>query len=163
MRNAWVGLGLCLAGVGVGCGQGLTVERGDPQGREGVATVVVEPYAANVVRVTLSLDKSFATAAPGPGFVAKTAGTGWTATRDAQGDRLASPRMVVTVAPQGRPGKMPETGKFFGGSAPYVGLTVRTQEGATLLQLQGWQMAIPNYKDGTHGVLADRRESDHPF
>src|ERR1700733_855660 len=43
----------------------------------GESTIVLEPYAPNVVRVTLSLDKEEATAAPGYGIEAKPAPEGW--------------------------------------------------------------------------------------
>ena len=40
-------------------------------------TIVLEPYAPNIVRVTLSLQPEAAKAAPGFGIVAKPAGAGW--------------------------------------------------------------------------------------
>jgi len=131
------------------------------------ATVVVEPYAPNIVRVTLSLDRARAQAAPGFGFVASPAATGWTASTTGAGDTLRSDRMIVTVSPQSPPGKPTGTGadiaKFFNGSTPWVGLSIKTPEGATLLRLDGWQMSVPNYKDGNHDVLLDRRAGDDSF
>ena len=137
---------------GVAPQRGLTLKRND-------ATVTVTPYAPNIVRVTLSLDQAAATGAPGPGFLARPEATGWTAADD----RLSSSRMVVTVAPQGKPGPQAETAKFFSGSAPYVGLSIKTPEGQSLLDLQGWEMSVPNYKDGDHDVLYDRRPTDDPY
>ena len=170
-------MNVCLAGcaalvalVGLqvsGEAQGLTLTRGLPDQREGQATVMVEPYAPNIVRVTLSLDQAAAIAAPGPGFIAQRSGDGWTSSNDKDGDHLVSSRMVVTVSPQG--GKWTPSGtaadisKFFGGSTPGVGIAIKTPEGADLLQMQGWQMSVPNYKDGNHDVLVDRRSTDHPF
>ncbi len=61
-------------------------------------TIVLEPYAPNIVRVTLSLLKEPATAAPGYGFVASPSAQGWSRQQDAQGDVYRSPRLVVTVA-----------------------------------------------------------------
>jgi alpha-D-xyloside xylohydrolase len=131
------------------------------------ATVVVEPYAPNIVRVTLSLDPARAKAGPGFGFVASPATEGWAASTTAGGDVLRSDRMIVTVSPQSPPGKPTGTGadiaKFFNGSTPWVGLSIKTPEGATLLRLDGWQMSVPNYKDGNHDVLLDRRAGDDPF
>ena len=69
--------------------------------RRDAVTVMVEPYAPNVVRVTLSLMKDRALAEPGYGITAQPAITGWTADSGAGGDVLRSSRMVVTVAPQG--------------------------------------------------------------
>jgi alpha-D-xyloside xylohydrolase len=138
-------------------GQKLTLDRGP-------ATVMVEPYAPNVVRVTLSLIKADALAAPGYGIVAKPMPEGWSVAKDNGRDVLKSSRMVVSVSPPpGAPGPMPETSKFFSGSTPYVGITIKTPEGATLLDMGGWQMAIPNHKDGNYDVEYDRRPTDPPF
>ncbi len=65
----------------------------------GPATVMVEPYAPNIVRITLSLDKAAALAAPGYGFIATAAAQGWTIGKDGAQDTLRSARMVVTVSP----------------------------------------------------------------
>ena len=148
--------GLGLTGAAA-LGQKLTLDRGK-------ATVMVEPYAPNVVRVTLSLIKDRALAAPGYGIVARPAAEGWAVAKDGERDVLRSSRMVVSVSAPSRPGgHMPETSKFFSGSAPYVGVTIKTPEGATLLDMHGWQMAEPNRKDGTYGVMYDRRPTDDPF
>lgn len=137
--------------------QKLTLDRGK-------ATVMVEPYAPNVVRVTLSLLEEEALAAPGYGIVAKPAPDGWTASKDGEQDVLRSSRMVVTVTPPpGHGGLMPETSKFFSGSTPYVGVSIKTPEGTSLLDMHGWQMATPNRKDGTYDVEYDRRPTDKPF
>ena len=75
--------------------------------------------------------------------------------------------MVVTVSPAG--GKYTPTGtqadiaKFFNGSTPGVGLSIKTPTGDSILQMQGWQMSVPNHKDGNSQVLNDRRPSDDPF
>src|ERR1017187_2010528 len=60
-------------------------------------TIVLEPYAPNVIRVTLSLLKEPATSAPGYGFVANPSAEGWSRQQDAQGDVYRSQRLVVTV------------------------------------------------------------------
>ena len=155
-----VGLIGWVVGVGVlSCGaQQLTLQRG-------AATVVVEAYAPNIVRVTLSLDKARALAAAGYGIVARPQADGWTAESGASGDVLRSSRMVVDVAPQPKPytGKLPDTAKFFNGYTPYVGLTIKTPEGATLLDMRGWEMTVPNYKDGNHNILNERRPGDDPY
>ncbi|HTP88922.1 MAG TPA: TIM-barrel domain-containing protein [Bryobacteraceae bacterium] len=129
----------------------------------GEETIRIEPYAPNIVRVTLSLDKEQAEAPPGYGFVAKPAEEGWTQ----EGNVYRSPRMVVTVgAPGGGARPLPsmrDIAKFFNGSAPGAHITVQTPDGKMLVELKSWAMAVPNYKDGTAGVLADRRDSDPPF
>src|SRR5262249_8679867 len=43
----------------------------------GGSTIVLEPYAPNIVRLTLSLKEDKALAAPGYGFVAKPMAEGW--------------------------------------------------------------------------------------
>src|ERR1035437_1134560 len=140
--------------------QQLTLARGE-------ATVVVEAYAPNIVRVSLSLQKSSALAGPGYGIVAKPQPSGWTATSDASGDTMRSSRMIVKVSPQGAPykptGTATDIAKFFNGSTPGVGISIQTPEGTTLLNMQGWQMSVPNHKDGNADILYDRRPSDDPF
>ncbi|MGD0646611.1 MAG: TIM-barrel domain-containing protein [Acidobacteriaceae bacterium] len=155
-----VGSIVCLvsaAALGAGAQQ-LTLQRG-------AATVVVEAYAPNIVRVTMSLDKARALGAAGYGIVARPQSDGWTAESGASGDVLKSSRMVVEVAPQPKPytGKLPDTAKFFQGSTPYVGLTIKTPEGATLVDMRGWEMSVPNYKDGNHAILNERRPGDDPY
>ena len=44
----------------------------------GGSTIVLEPYAPNIIRVTLSLLKQPALAPPGYGFTATPSATGWT-------------------------------------------------------------------------------------
>jgi alpha-D-xyloside xylohydrolase len=142
------------------CAQQMTVSRGD-------VTVMVEPYAANVVRVSISLLKDRATSAPGYGISANPLGSGWTSAANASGDVLRSARMSVTVAPQ--PPKYAPTGtqadiaKFFNGSTPGVSISIRNADGTPLLQMGGWQMSIPNHKDGNASILNDRRSTDDPF
>jgi alpha-D-xyloside xylohydrolase len=58
------------------------------------ATVVLEGFAPNIVRVTLSLNKSDALKAPGVGIIATPATTGWNYASGKDGDSLASDRMV---------------------------------------------------------------------
>jgi alpha-D-xyloside xylohydrolase len=130
------------------------------------ATVMLEPYAPNIVRVTLSLRKDDAVAAPGYGIIAKSASGDWQHESNEKGDVLRSSRMVVTVRPSGHwtpTGTAADIAKFFNGSTPGVGISFKTPEGKTLLDMQGWQMSVPNHKDGNADVLYDRRPSDPPF
>ncbi len=130
------------------------------------ASIVLEPYAPNIIRITLSLNKTAALAAPGFGFVATPAADGWTHQQSDQADVYRSARLVVTVAVN-HPGKPMATqvdiGKFFNGSAPPANISIRTPEGKTLLQMTGWSMSVPNYKDGNAAVLNDKRPSDPSF
>jgi alpha-D-xyloside xylohydrolase len=158
MRVCSIGLMVCaMSTLGVGAQQ-LTLERGK-------ATVVVEAYAPNIVRVTMSLDRARALGAAGYGIMARPDAGGWKVEKVASGDVLKSSRMVVDVAPQPKPytGKLPDTAKFFNGYTPYVGLTINTAEGSTLLDMRGWEMSVPNYKDGNHNILNERRPGDDPY
>jgi alpha-D-xyloside xylohydrolase len=130
-------------------------------------TVMLEAYAPNIIRVTLSSIKDEATGKPGYGFVAQPSSSGWQHTTDANGaDVYTSERISVTVAPAYKrdpKAKLPDTANYFGGSVPGVGISFKTSDGKQFLHMGGWEMAIPNYKDGTAGVLHDRRPSDPPF
>jgi alpha-D-xyloside xylohydrolase len=61
------------------------------------STVVLEAYAPNIIRVTLSLNKDGALAAPGYGFVATPAADDWTHQQSEKADGYRSSRLVVTV------------------------------------------------------------------
>ncbi len=131
------------------------------------STVVFEPYAPNIVRVTLSLQRDSALAPPGYGVVAHPDAAGWLHSNDAQGDSYRSPRLVVTLdAPHagGKPSlTQQDIARFFNGSTPGAHIRIATPEGSTLLELEGWQQSVPNHKDGNADVLLDRRPSDPPF
>ncbi len=134
----------------------------------GGATVVLEPYAANILRVTLSLKHDPAVAAPGYGIIATTAPAGWTASETPQADVYQSARIIATVdknLPSTRPPIQTQVdiGKYFNGSAPWTHIVLRTPEGKKLLEMNGWSMAVPNHKDGTADVANDRRPSDSEF
>ena len=132
----------------------------------GGSTVVLEPYAPNIIRVSLSLLKDQAKAGPGYGFIANPSAQGWTYQQSNFGDIYRSPRLVVAVAID-RPGKPVATqvdiSKFFSGSAPGAHITISTPEGKVLLELTGWSMSVPNHKDANAGILNDKRPSDAPF
>jgi alpha-D-xyloside xylohydrolase len=158
-----IGFGtLMLAAVSYGSavGQGMTLTRQE-------ATVMVEPYAPNVVRVSISLLKPAAVAGPGYGISAKPSEAGWTREQTAAGDVLRSGRMIVTIAPEGRrytpTGTGADIAKFFNGSTPGVGVNITLPDGTSLLNMQGWQMSVPNHKDGNADILYDRRPGDDPF
>ena len=131
----------------------------------GAATVLIEPYAPNIIRVSISLQKPDALAAPGYGITAQPAPAGWYTASTDTGDTLTSSALTVTLAPRpkGPGGPKPETANFFSGSTGYVGLDIKTADNKPLLHMNGWQMSIPNYKDGDHQILEDRRPSDPPF
>jgi alpha-D-xyloside xylohydrolase len=120
--------------------------------------ISLEPYAANILRVTMSIDKAAAISGPGYGFVAKPSEGGWAHERDAEGnDVFRSSRMVVRVAPADLPKeKLPQPmpldtlnlelrDQYFGGGGPSSShadaLQVTTSEGKMLLQMRTWTMA----------------------
>jgi alpha-D-xyloside xylohydrolase len=145
----------------------------------GESTIVFEPYAPNVVRVTLSLDKAQAVADPGYGIVAKPAFEDWSFQETETANIFRSPRMVVTLlggsgnrygaAPsqEGGPTNVEKTqasiAKFFNGSTPWADIRFSTPDGKLLLEMNGWQMSVPNHKDGNAGALNDRRPTDENF
>src|SRR5580658_2919945 len=153
-----VGAALLASSLGAAMAQGLVLER---EGR----VISLEPYAPNILRVTMSTDRAAATGAPGYGFVAKPSAEGWAHERDAEGyDVYRSARMVVRLAPgdlpkDKRPQPMPLDAlnlelrhQYFGGgggSGPNDGgrgphndaLLVTAADGKMLLHMRTWMMA----------------------
>jgi len=150
----------------------IVIPRGD-------STIVLEPYAPNVIRVTLSLEKDQAIAPPGYGIVAKPANQGWEYEETPDAHIYRSSRMTVTLlGGSGRHGETSHTtpanptnvqqtqasiGKFFNGSAPWADIKVTTPDGKTLVDMNGWSMSVPNHKDGNASLLNDKRPSDLDF
>lgn len=134
--------------------------------REG-STVALEPYAPNIIRVTLSTMKEAAVAAPGYGFVATPSSQGWTQQRGDAGDVYRSGRLIVSVAANKPTSPPPATvvdiSKYFSGSTPSVHINIRTPDGKNLLEMTDWSMSVPNYKDDNAGLLHNRRPSDAAF
>ena len=131
-------------------------------------TIVLEPYAPNILRVTLSLKHEPAVAKPGYGFVGTPDASGWTKSQTDQDDVYQSPRIVATVErehPAGPPPlqTMADIGKFFNGSTPGAHITFTTSNGKKLLEMTGWSQAVPNHKDGTADLNRDRRPTDPEF
>jgi alpha-D-xyloside xylohydrolase len=130
-------------------------------------TIVLEPYAPNIVRVTLSLSKSHALAAPGYGILAHPDARGWTYSPDASAGTFRSARLNVSVTiPHSSSGSLSshaDIARYFNGSAPPAHITISTVSGAVLSNMRGWSMSIPNFKDGNASLLADRGPSDAAF
>ncbi|QNI32100.1 glycoside hydrolase family 31 protein [Alloacidobacterium dinghuense] len=117
------------------------------------------PYAPNVLRVTISTDKTAATGGPGYGIVATPSAEGWTHERDAEGnDVFRSAQMVVRIAPGDQPNdKLPQPmpldalnnqlrEHYFGGRPnPYAphndAVLVTAADGKPLLHMRTWTMA----------------------
>jgi alpha-D-xyloside xylohydrolase len=131
-------------------------------------TIALEAYAPNIVRVTLSLNRQPALAAPGYGIIAAPAGDGWSASANDRADVFRSNRMTVTVDKPRPSGKPPvqtqvDIGKFFNGSTPGAHITFKNADGAKLLEMTGWSQDVPNQKEGTASILRDRRPTDDEF
>jgi hypothetical protein len=62
------------------------------------STIVLEPYAPNILRVTLSKMKDKAASPPGYGFVGTPSASGWKHVQDSRGDIYTSDRLEVVVA-----------------------------------------------------------------
>jgi len=138
---------------------------GAPLSRNG-QTIVIEPYAPNVVRVTLSMIAKEAEAGPGYGFVAKPSQAGWVSSAAGGADALMGSRMTVTVAPERRSDpnvKPPDTAKFFSGSVPGVNIKFTLPDGTLLAEMTGWQMAELNQKDDTLKNARGIRREDLPL
>jgi alpha-D-xyloside xylohydrolase len=130
------------------------------------ATVVLEGYAPGIVRVTLSLEKPYALKGPGVGIVAEPAASGWAHTSSDAGDEYRSAEMVVNVGAYHHwtpTGTSADIAKYFNGSTPGVGIEIQRADGRPVLRMQGWEMSMPNHKDGDSQILADRRPGDDPF
>lgn len=130
------------------------------------STIVLEPYAPNIIRVNLSLLHEKATAAPGYGFIASPSPQGWNTKHTNDADVFSSSRLVVSVEanhPSTPSRTERDIARYFNGSAPGAHITIRTPDGKKLLELTGWSMSVPNNKDGNAGILHDKRPSDEAF
>ena len=132
------------------------------------ATIVLDAFAPNIVRVTLSLKPEAAQAAPGFGIVAEPSRKGWKYSTTALADIYQSDRIVATVARPQPSSKAPvqtqvDISKYFNGSTPGARITFATPEGKKLLELTGWSQDVPNQKEGTAQILHDRRPDDPEF
>jgi alpha-D-xyloside xylohydrolase len=128
----------------------------------GGSTIVLEPYAPNILRVTLSLNPAPALAPPGYGVLAAPSAAGWSASQTKLADIYTSSRIVATVdRPQSPP--WDDSNSFFPSSTPAAHITFTTPEGKKLLEMTGWTQAVPNQKDATAEVLHDRRSTDPSF
>jgi alpha-D-xyloside xylohydrolase len=133
----------------------------------GGETIVLEPYAPNILRVTLSMDDAAAKAAPGYGIIAKPDASGWTAQVSPAQDVYKSDRVVAVVhRAKGDPPKelfgTTGTAKYFRGSAPWANISIWTPDGKRLLDMESWEQAQYNHKDGTAYLANDFRPTDPP-
>ena len=127
------------------------------------ATVTLEPYAPNIVRITMSLKKDAALAPPGYGIVAHPDAAGWTYEHTDTMDTYRSAQMTIQMAvPHYGNGNVKytcDTCRYFFGSTPYIPLSVTGADGQPLLRMQGWWMTVPNHKDGNAETLSEVQPS----
>lgn len=105
------------------------------------AQVAIEPYAPNIVRVTIALDRTLADAAPGPGPNAPADATGWAHRTDQSGDIFASSAMTLTVKAQPWPAAPTQMQRYFAPSLPPVAITVTRPDGRPIAEMTGWEMS----------------------
>ncbi len=137
-------------------------------------SVVLEPYAPNIVRITLSSEKTAALAAAGYGFVGTPSITGWAHEQDSGGyDVIRSGRMVIRVAPQNLPPPhaMPLDAlneslreHYFGGGPRRNGphddtISITTASGKPLLTMRNWSM-MPNRSAASSGSTESGQKAD---
>lgn len=142
-------------------------------------TIVLEPYAPNIIRVTLSKTKAAATEAPGFGFVGTPSMTGWTREKGSAGDDvLRSERLVVSVSPDNVPESllphpMPldelnqSLRDHYFGRGPRKGpnhdtISITTASGQMLLHMRNWIMAPDRSKpSGSDAENSDQKNADY--
>lgn len=135
-------------------------------------TVVMEPYAPNILRVSISTLKPYALAAPGYGIIARPDASGWKYDATADGETYRSTELSATIVgppePSGRQLLHQKTiNEFFGdtGGTRHANVRIRFQlpDGQTVLDMKNWFMEKPNHGSGDTEILQDRRPSDPPF
>jgi alpha-D-xyloside xylohydrolase len=103
--------------------------------------VSVEPYAPNIVRVTIAVDRKQVDAPPGQGPDAKPDATGWTHRADASGDVFASSGLTLTVNAQPWPKAPTQMERYFAPALPPVSLSIADATGTPIAAMTGWEMA----------------------
>ncbi|MGA1797359.1 TIM-barrel domain-containing protein [Sphingomonas sp. 4RDLI-65] len=105
------------------------------------ALVAIEPYAPNIVRVTIALDRAQSDSAPGEGANAKPNATGWTHRTDTTGDVFASAALQLTVKAQPWPKAPSQMERYFAPSLPPVSIGIASADGRTIAEMNGWERA----------------------
>ncbi len=138
-------------------------------------TIVLEPYAPNIMRITLSKTRAMATAPAGYGFLGTASRAGWAQTQEADKEEVfRSARLVVRISPEDlpesqQPNRMPLDAlnqslreHYFGGGSgyrsSYDALSIATPDGKTLLSMRNWAMSPNRPADATAGPGAQPPE-----
>jgi alpha-D-xyloside xylohydrolase len=103
--------------------------------------VAIEPYAPNIVRITLSIDKDRALAAPGYGITGAMDSTGWTHQTGPAGDVFTSDALSLEVRAQPWPNAPTTMQRYFASAIPPVSLKLNTVRGEPILEMGGWDLA----------------------
>lgn len=103
--------------------------------------VAIEAYSPNIIRVTLSIDKDPALAAPGFGISGTPDASGWKQRTTASGDEFSSDAMSVEVKAQPQVSVPSQMERYFAPSLPPVSLVVRKPGGAPVVEMSGWEMS----------------------
>ncbi len=149
-----------------------TVENGRLVLTQDHTTLMLEPYAPNIIRVTISRLQAYALAAPGYGVIAKPDAHGWRLERTGNGETYRSSQLAVTLLGPRRhhspqlPGQAPIDRFFSANGEPKYGnvrLRFELPDGRRLVSLERWFMDPPSDGAGDRDVLQDRRPSDPPF
>jgi alpha-D-xyloside xylohydrolase len=127
------------------------------------STIVLEPYAPNIIRVTVSLLKDPALAPPGYGFIASPSAAGWVHQQSDDADVYKSDRMMISVAAYRPRAGTSSASKYFHSSNPPAHITFSTPDGRTFLDMRNWSMTVLNHKDSTANLIYDKRPSDPDF
>ncbi len=134
-------------------------------------TVALEPYAPNILRITLGKDKAAAAGSAGYGFVGTPSMTGWAHEQDATGgDIFRSSRLVVHVSADhlptsslSHPMQLDDLNQslrdhYFGGGGKNRRnedtVSVTTTSGTSLLVMRNWSM-MPNRADAVPTNVAN--------
>ncbi len=135
-------------------------------------TVVLEPYAPNIVRVSISRIAGDALAAPGYGIIGRPNASGWSYHATAAGDIYRSEQLSVTIPgpPAHHSPPLLHQGtinRFFSsnGGMPYAPVRIgfRRPDGAAVVNMLSWFMNSPGPGSGNMDILHDRRPADPPF
>jgi len=93
----WIVLALALAAAVTLQTSGARAQEPQMVAERDGSTVVLEPYAPNIIRISLSLLKDQAKAPPGYGFIATPSAQGWTRQQSDRGEIYRSSRLIVTI------------------------------------------------------------------
>jgi alpha-D-xyloside xylohydrolase len=160
--------GLKITAAAIACLAGASPALAEPMAlldRNG-SRIAIEPYAPNIVRVTIALDKALAEAPPGDGPIAKADAAGWSHRTDASGDIFTSSALTLTVDAKPWPKAPTQMERYFAPSLPPVSLSVQDASGGLLTKMTGWEMApvtVNGEKTFKVGATFDSPADEHYY